>query len=147
MKKIFNHYKFLLIGIVIVAASCQKMSYDQQFTSTYPVNGEWTVNYEYGGTVDGPHALVVYNTSFSKDSVWFEEHYWPFKFKAKANVTDLTTATFSCTNAPSKYSTTSDVVTITVGKIVNRVSIYLEFTAASDPNTPYKIYGHRKNNS
>jgi hypothetical protein len=147
MKKIINHYRYLLVGVLFVMVSCQKMSYDQQFSSTYPLNGEWTVTYEVGGTTDGPHNLLVYNTSLSKDSIWLEDKvYWPFKFKAKANMTDNS---FTTTNAPSSIvvsnSTYTDVCNITVGKIVNKDSIYIEMEFVDgDPGTPYKVYGHRK---
>lgn len=142
MKKMKNLFKYIFIlMIIVVGVSCQKMTYDQPKTSTYPINGEWTITYEYpDGTKDGTYLLVVYNTSFSKDSVWFEDHTVGYKFKAKA---DVTNATFSVTNAQSVLSNSK--YTIKSGKIVKNDSIYFELDFPGDPG--YKVYGHRKNNS
>jgi len=144
MKKILFKYKFLLAGIFIVLSSCQKMDYTKEYSWSYPLNGEWALQLEYGETVDpGPYFIKVYNTSFGQDSVWIDDNgnIWPFKAKAKA---DMNTLTFSTTNYTSLPGTRyEDVVTINNGKIINKDSIYFEAEFESDAGTIYKMYGHR----
>jgi hypothetical protein len=142
---------YLILSVGIFAMSCQKMTYDQQFASTYPINGEWTIKYEEpNSTIDGPFKLLVYNTSLSNDSIWLEDsNFWPFKFKAKADVKNLSFATDSVHSSitltiQGAPKTFNDVCTIKVGKIINKDSIYFEVGFESDPGRLYKIYGHRR---
>ena len=161
MKKIFNFNRLLIIGILAILSSCQKMSYDQQFSSAYPLSGEWTIRYEYpdatGDTIiDGPNLIYVFNSSFSKDSILIEDHvnhsalnFGPYRFKARADMKNLT---FNTTTSPSsitlvvsgKNVTYEDVCTLQNGKVINKDSIYMEIGFDSDPGTTYKVYGHRK---
>jgi hypothetical protein len=161
MKK--KSFYILLMGLIVVGISCQKMEYDQQFSSTYPISGEWSVKYEYpdgsgGKVIAGPYLIYAFNTSFSKDSIWLQDqgnhsdvNFGPYQFKAKASMSDLT---FLTANSPSsitltvsgKQVTYTDVCTkLQSGKIVNKDSIYFEAIFASDPTTTYKVYGHRRN--
>ncbi|MDP4208510.1 MAG: lipid-binding protein [Bacteroidota bacterium] len=129
------------------------MEYDQQFSATYPLNGEWSVSYEYvnsGGIkiVDGPHLIYVFNTAANKDSVWIQDqikhnalNFAPYQFKANANMSDFT---FTSKNSPDISN--DDICTVKNGKIVNKDSIYFEINfKVKDPNTTYKVYGHRRN--
>jgi hypothetical protein len=144
MKKIVFKIKFLLAGLLITMISCQKMEYTKEYNWSYPLSGEWALQLEYGATVDpGPYFIKVYNTSFGKDSIWIDDHgnIWPFKVKARA---DMTALSFSTTKFLSYPGTAyEDTVTITLGKVINNDSIYFEAEFASDAGTIYKMYGHR----
>jgi len=149
MKKIFNLNRFLIAGVLVILVSCQKMKYDQQFASTYPISGEWTVKYEFPGviaadTIVGPYLMYIYNTSFSKDSIWVDDLGYFFfpTLKAAANTT---ARTFTTSNFPGSVvldGITHDLLfNITNGKVVKNDSIYMEVQL---PGTIYKVYGHRK---
>jgi len=144
MKSILFKYKFLLAGLFVVIISCQKMEYTQEFNWAYPMSGEWALQLEYGTHVDhGPYFVKIYNSSFSRDSVWVDDHgnIWPFKAKVKV---DMTALTFSTTKFKSRPGTsTEDLVTISKGQIISKDSIYFEAEFASDAGTIYKMYGHR----
>ena len=134
----------LIIALVFIFASCQKMKYDKEYNWAYPVSGDWTIKAEYGATIDGPFSIKTFNSSFGQDSIWIDDNhnYWPFKVKAAVN---MKTLTFSTTNYVSYPGTaTEDVVTITNAQIIKTDSIYFEAQFASDPGTVYKMYGHRK---
>lgn len=143
MKKLLFKYKFLLAGLFILMVSCQKMEYTQTFNWAYPLSGEWALQAEYGGTVHpGPYFIKVYNTSFRQDSVWIEDNnFWPFKAKAKADMTSLSFSTTNFVSLPGQLY--EDAVTISNGKIISKDSIYFEAEFGSDAGTIYKMYGHR----
>jgi hypothetical protein len=129
---------FLILSVGIFAMSCQKMTYDQQFASTYPISGEWTVMYEYPDkSTEGPYKLLIYNTSFSKDSVWLEDKdFAGFKFKAKVDIQSLT---FSENFGTAK----ADTFKIQTGNIIKTDSISFDLTFKKKGDL-YKIYGHRR---
>jgi hypothetical protein len=144
MKRISIISQLFLASLIMLMVSCQKMEYTQEFNWAYPVSGEWALKLEFGGDVyPGPYFIKVYNSSFGKDSVWIDDHgnIWPFKAKAKVDMTALTFSTTSYISHPGTSS--EDLVTITNGRIINNDSIYFEAEFGSDPGTIYKMYGHR----
>lgn len=125
--------------------SCTKMEYTQEFSSTYPISGDWTITVDDGSAKNGPYYMKIYNTANSKDSVWIDDNknYWQTKTKCKV---DMKTLTFATAEAKNVYYADS-WVTYENGKIIGKDSIYFE-VKFSDDSTPYgttyKYYGHRK---
>lgn len=138
---IFKISKLFLFGLFLLAVSCQKQEYDKEFSSTYPISGDWTITVTYGTSADGPYFMKIYNTSFSEDSIWIDDNnnFWPLKAKAKV---DLANLSFSATNSPNPKG--KDAVTFRNAKVVANDSIYFEAEFTSDPGTIYKFGGHRK---
>src|SRR6187431_2740822 len=85
-------FKILIaLAIVLVpAVSCQEDDFDREFDSTHPVSGEWYVQEYYNdGTAYGPYHVQIFNTSFSKDSLWVNNIYDSgVKVKALLNADD-----------------------------------------------------------
>lgn len=137
--KTFRYIIILAAGIFLNA--CQKMEYDKEFSSTYPISGDWTLKVSNNNDSYGPFFMKIYNTSFSKDSVWVDDNglFWPFKAKARVNMKALT---FEA--AKSANETVEDSVTFRNGKLIGNDSIYFEVEFTDDPGTIYKFSGHRK---
>lgn len=142
-KKLLN-YGFLFL-ILLFIASCEK-EIETEYQDAYPISGTWWVTYKFddgSGTIDdwygvGYTKLFIYNTSLEKDMVFIEDHgnFWDFKVKAK-----YSGETFSITNGYDYQH--DDTTTIAKGKIINKDSIYMEITWASDPTTVYYCTGRR----
>ncbi|HAH26033.1 MAG TPA: hypothetical protein DCL77_20115 [Prolixibacteraceae bacterium] len=141
MKKLFNINNLLLLGIIVFGISCTKVDYTQQFSATHPVSGDWTITVKLDTTTYGPYFMKIYNTSYSKDSVWIDDNglFWPLKAKSKVDMTNLTFAGANLTNTAS-----TDSVTFTNGKVIGKDSIYFEGEFTTDPGNIYKFSGHRK---
>lgn len=136
-------YKSILALFIILLGACQK-EYEKEYNWAYPLSGDWTVNVQYGEDVYGPFAIKTYNTSFGTDSIWIDdnENFWPFKAKAKANVTGLSFETTDFTSRPGDQY--EDQVSIRNAKVIAKDSIYFEVEFGSDPGTIYKFGGHRR---
>jgi hypothetical protein len=143
MKKIFSINKLLVLGLLFLCLSCEKAEYDKEYSATYPISGDWTVKVAVGtNVVSGPFFMKIYNTSFSKDSVWVDDNkaFWQTKTKAKVDMKNLT---FSATNALNEYYDSQ--VTYSNGKVIGNDSIYFEVKYSDDPdNLTYVFSGHRK---
>ena len=142
MKKLLYINNLLLLGLVFLGISCQKVDYDKRLNPTYPISGDWTINVNDGTAISGPFFMKIYNTSFSTDSVWIDDNstFWQTKTKAKIDITNLT---FSATDAQNEYYDSQ--VTYANGKIIGNDSIYFEVTFSDDPDNLTYIYsGHRK---
>lgn len=142
MKKI----AYIVLGFLALTAfnACQKEDYKKEYNWAYPLSGDWTVNVAVGEDVLGTITMKTYNSSFGKDSIWVDDNgnFWPFKAKAKVDMTGLT---FSTTNFISKPGLpTEDTLTITNGKVINKDSIYFQIEFHTDPGTVYTLSGHRK---
>lgn len=142
MKKMLN--KILLVGLLILGFSCTKMEYTQEFSSTYPISGDWTITVDDGSSTYGPYYMKIYNTATSKDSVWIDDAklFWQTKSKAAVNLKDNT---FAGEKTQNEYYNSK--VSYANGKVIGKDSIYFEVTF-SDDSTPYgivyKYAGHRK---
>ena len=116
----------ILIALAIfllTAVSCQDDDFDQGFDSSYPVSGEWYVHEYYGDGSDyGPYHLQIYNTSFSKDSLWVNNIYDSgIKVKALFN----SDKTFGVTQGKD-VSETVATVSVSNGRILSADSVYLD---------------------
>lgn len=138
-------FKFgYFLMLVIIFGSCTKMKYDQEFSSTYPISGEWTITVDDGTTKSGPFHMKIYNTANSKDSVWIDdaETFWDTKTKCAIDMKNLTFATEAAQN---EYYDSQ--VTYANGKVIGKDSIYFEVKFSDDSpayGNTYKYYGHRK---
>jgi len=143
MKKIFFTNKLLVLALLFICFSCEKAVYDKEYSSTYPISGDWTVKVTVGtDVVGGPFFMKIYNTSLSKDSVWIDDNkaFWQTKTKAKVDMKGLT---FSATDAQNEYY--DSMVTYANGKLIGNDSIYFEVKYSDDTdNLTYVFSGHRK---
>ncbi len=142
MKKMLN--KILLAGFLMMGFSCAKMEYTQEFNSTYPISGDWTITVDDGSNAYGPYFMKIYNTANSKDSVWIDdaEQFWQTKTKCKVDMKNLT---FATEQAQNEYYNSK--VSYANGKVIGKDSIYFEVTFSDDDpayGNVYKYYGHRK---
>jgi len=146
MKNILSIRNLLILAIILIGWSCEKDDYKKEFSPTYPISGDWTISVNDGATVSGPYFMKIYNTSFSKDSVWIDdnENFWQTKSKVKVDMTNLT---FSGTDTQNEYYDSQ--LSYSNGKLIGNDSIYFEVTFADDTiaqPTPitYIFSGHRK---
>lgn len=144
MKKMLVINRILLVGLMIMGFSCTKMEYTQEFSSTFPISGDWTITVTQGSDSYGPYFMKIYNTSSSKDSVWIDdnEQFWDTKTKAKVDMKNLT---FSGTNEVNEYYASH--VSYANGKVIGKDSIYFEVTFDDDSPANGNVYiyaGHRK---
>lgn len=141
MKKLLNINNLFFLCLILLGISCTKVDYTQQFSATHPISGDWTITVNLGTTAYGPYFMKIYNTSYSKDSIWIDDNglFWPLKAKSKVDMTNLTFATMKAINIPGK-----DSVTIANGKVIKNDSIYFEAEFTDDPGNVYKFSGHRK---
>ena len=141
MKKLLYINNLLLLGLVFLGISCQKVDNDQKFSATYPISGDWTITVNLDTVAYGPYFMKIYNTSISKDSVWIDDNnlFWGLQAKSKIDLTNLTFSAVNSTNIPGK-----DSVTFTNGKIIDTDSIYFEAEFTGEPGNVYKFSGHRK---
>ena len=143
MKKIFSAKALLISGLLFLGISCQK-DYEKEYSWSYPLSGDWTVNVSVGEDVFGPFYIKTYNTSFGQDSIWIDdnENIWPFKAKAKANVSALNFETTDFISYPGTNA--EDTLSIRNAKVINKDSIYFEVEFRSDAGSTYIISGHRR---
>ncbi len=143
MKKIFNVNRLLVLALLFITISCQKSDFVKEYSSTYPISGDWTVKVVVGSDIiQGPFFMKIYNTSNSKDSVWIDDNlnFWQTKTKAKVDMKNLT---FSATDAQNEYYDSK--VTYANAKVIGKDSIYFEVKFSDDPDNLTYIYsGHRK---
>lgn len=141
MKKLLNINNLLLLGLVFLGISCQKVDYDQKFSTTHPISGDWTITVKLDTVSYGPYFMKIYNTSFSKDSVWIDDNnlFWHLQAKSKVDMTNLTFSAVNSINIPGK-----DSVTFANGKVIGKDSIYFEAEFTDEPGNIYKFSGHRK---
>ncbi|MGE5519245.1 MAG: lipid-binding protein [Candidatus Dadabacteria bacterium] len=142
MKNILNINKLLILALLFIGWSCQKDDYKQEFSSTFPISGDWTIRVNDGTTVSDPLFMKIYNTSFGKDSVWIDDNstYWQTKSKVKVDMSNLT---FSGENTQNEYYDSQ--VSYANGKVIGKDSIYFEVTFSDDDAHLTYIYaGHRK---
>ncbi|MDP4206858.1 MAG: lipid-binding protein [Bacteroidota bacterium] len=138
MKAKYCIYFFILSMFIV---SCQGLEYDKEYSSVYPISGDWTIKVNDGTTTSGPYLIKIYNSSFSKDSLWIDDNgaFWQFKAKAKADMKNLTFAA-----ANSQNYTYDSKVTFQNGKVIKNDSIYFEAVFDDGGSTVYKFSGHRK---
>lgn len=143
MKKIVKNI-FLTLGLVLIGFSCTKMEYTQEFSSTYPVSGDWTITITQGSDNYGTYSMKIYNTSFGTDSVWIDdnENFWDTKSKVKVDMTNLT---FSGEQTQNEYYDSQ--ISYANGKVIGKDSIYFEVTFSDDDPAYGNVWiyaGHRK---
>lgn len=146
MKKIL-----FLLAVVLAFASCEP-KFEKEYSWAYPVAGDWIVNaYDLSDSsfYYGPFEMRGYNSSFGKDSIWFDDYasesaygqFWSMKYKVAVNMASKTFSTTAFTNGLSYYNDIT--VDVANGKIVGNDSIYMEVTFSDDPTT-FIISGHRE---
>lgn len=121
MKQIIKYTLFLAFGLFILQA-CEEDT-DPGVSSAYPVAGEWMVSEYYDGEYAyGPTQILIYNTSFSKDSIIIDNIYDSgIKIKVKLNA-DKTFETESSMDMSGEYG----AITIENGKVIGNDSIYFD---------------------
>jgi hypothetical protein len=139
-------FKLLIVLLLVVTAfySCTP-KYDKQYSWAYPVGGDWMVNAYVGpGLVGGPYEIKSYNSSFGRDSIWFDDYNGNFKnFKVKTFV-DMSSKTFSTIGSPNAIKGTSITsIKISNGKIIGTDSITMDVVFSNSP-TIYRLAGHRE---
>jgi hypothetical protein len=142
MKKL----KYLLYSLIFLVSACETMEDPEtKHSSAYPVSGEWIVNLGDGTDVyAGPYRLKTYNTSFSKDSIWLDDHdnsglSVGMKGKAALNIKANTFAS----NLEIPVDAFEDTLILVEGKVINKDSIFIRVQFKSEPGTDYQIAGHR----
>lgn len=150
MKKI-NY--IVLAVLAIITFSCEQ-TYDKEYSANYPLIGDWSVMVFDGAHKTGPYEIKSYNTSSSKDSIWFDDYgtgvaaaseygnFWTMKYKVAI---DLATKTFNTANSINAIPDYDIAIKVSEGKIVGNDSIYFKIEFGDDPGTVYEISGHRAN--
>lgn len=131
----------LFIITFVIVISCEKedkwKDY-QKFDSSYPLNGQYSVNWTLDGVEQSdPTILSVYNSS-KYDGIWIDDnkHFWQFKVKANLNGSN-----FSIVKGFDEYW--DDSTTISNGRIFGD-SIYMELEWNSSPGDIYVCRGIRQ---
>jgi hypothetical protein len=139
MKRIL--YLLAIISVFIFFACETVEEPEKEYSTAYPVCGEWAVNMTdaTGAVQAGPYRVKTYNSSFSKDSIWIDDVGTGLKGKAKL---DLPNKTFA-TNNPVEMPYWNDTTTTISGKIINTDSIYITIQFKGEPGVDYIISGHR----
>ena len=163
MKKI--NYLILLV-VVLVGISCEP-TYKKTYSWAYPVAGDWRVNSYIGGVLQkgGPYEIKSYNSSFGKDSVWFDDYgsstfdaiknkwtisngnFYTMKYKTSVNMSTKTfgnDTTKAVMNAIGGYEIGIKVFN---GKIIGNDSISFDIQFEDDTTpygTTYQLAGHRE---
>lgn len=136
--------KYLIYFLCILFLfSCDDNDIKQENAAAFPVSGEWYVHEYYGDGSDyGPYHLQVFNTSFSKDSVWISNIYDDgVMVKSLVN----SDKTFDVTDAVD-YSGGYGKATISNTKIIETDSIYFDVVLYNTDNeieSEFYIAGHR----
>ncbi|MBB6612245.1 hypothetical protein H7F15_14440 [Pontibacter sp. Tf4] len=155
-------YSYLLIMLLSVGflASCDDDDDDEiEFTATYPLSGDWTVNYSIETAPGQFEPLVehgevlIYNTSENVPTeIWVDDqgNFWDFKTKSPA---DANARTFGGEGLQDVQH--DAVVNIANGQVfldavtvngIKRDSIYFQVSFSDDEEpfgTIYHVYGHR----
>ncbi|MGV3587961.1 MAG: lipid-binding protein [Adhaeribacter sp.] len=150
----------LLLSFVFLT-SCEKDDPEIDYMATYPVSGDWTVNYYVENDegeleeVANHTQIIAYNTSANVPTeIWIDDHgsFWDYKVKTSLNMADLT---FSGNELENEHYESK--VTITDGKVIKNGtkvkgmqadSIYfrVSFDDEEEPyGTIYHAAGHRSN--
>lgn len=132
-----------IISFLFIFSACDTLPEpEMDVASTYPVSGEWYV-YEYYGTDGyGPYNIQIYNTSFSKDSVWISNIYGA-GVVIKSRVTPENT--FDITDAPD-HGGNYGKATISNSKIINGDSIHFDvvlYKTDGSVEAEFSEAGHR----
>jgi hypothetical protein len=141
-----------LFSMIIFLSACDDYPEPEvEYTSTFPVSGEWWVTYkletEPGVFVDllgSYQKLLTYNTAANTpDSLWIDDvgHFWDFKCKAAADIPNRSFATEESDNVSyeSKVRIINGKVILDGGRSTSGVvtdSIYFE-VLFDDDSTPF----------
>jgi len=155
MKKII-----IIAGIVCLAfAACKKDQPTVDVSATYPVSGEWWVQYFLGGTDESGYVkLLTYNTSSNRaDSLWVDDNsdFWQEKIKIRSFV-DIKNKTFSIKDAVNINDARANPTKVTLvdGKVLLGMaktpggnksdSIYVRFIYSDDATDTFVCAGYRR---
>lgn len=145
MKKTFVY----ILGLIFIISACDTLPDPEMETAkTFPVSGEWYVHEYYGDGSDyGPYHLEIFNTAFSKDSVWISNiyDYPPSSGGPVAIKSRVSDKTFDVTEAVD-HSGLFGKVTLSNTKIINTDSIYFDvvlYDANGDIDDEFYIAGRR----
>jgi hypothetical protein len=144
--------KIPIIAVILAALvwSCNLSDTDvvtKKVTYNYTkAAGEYAVNFELtdGDEASGTGHFKIYNTSFSKDSLWIEDtEFWGSQIKVKFNETDNT---FSVTNGANILSHSGEVGTITgqVFREQDSVQVEWRYPDVDDPSITYVVTAQGK---
>ena len=150
-------YITALLALSIVMVSCE--TYDDpevKYSSTYPVSGEWYIEYYVGNSQVSDYLLHTISNTAADDrkEIWIGDdgHFWEYKVKCPVNMSSLT---FSGSNLTSVVEDYNIKVTITNGKVLEKVvlapsgvktdSIYFEVQFEDDDDAlTYIAKGYKK---
>lgn len=140
MKKTFVY----ILGLIFIISACDTLPDPEMETAkTFPVSGEWYVHEYYGDGSDyGPYHLEIFNTAFSKDSVWI------------SNIYDDGVVVKSLVNGDKTFDITDGVdysggygkATLSNTKIINTDSIYFDvvlYDTDGEVESEFYIAGRR----
>ncbi|MFT2007289.1 lipid-binding protein [Pontibacter sp. 13R65] len=151
----------ILLSVGFLAACDDDDDPKVEYTSTYPVSGDWTVTYKvetspgvFEDIFDiGETELLIYNTAENNgQQIWIDDHGNFWTFKVKANV-DMASLTFSGNELINQEYASQ--VTIADGKVMKDAtmvsgartdSIYFKVSFSDDEEpygTIYHVSGHR----
>lgn len=123
MKIIKNNIIKILFGILIFTSfsSCDEAGdLNPGGTTTQDFAGDWFISLKDsdGAAVGGGAYFLhhTYNTSANDNTMWIDDEKHGYEIKCKITI-DLTTGTFSATNADNVIDAAGTKVTITNGKI------------------------------
>ena len=140
-------FSILIVLSVTIFYSCES-KYEKEYSWAYPIAGDWTLNaYIEGDFIYGPFEMKAYNTSFGKDSIWFDDYptatswnFWQMKYKVAADMNSKTFQTSGSINAFPGYDI---IIKVSNGIVVNNDSISFDMEFEDDPGTIYTLAGHR----
>jgi len=152
-----------LLSLGFLSSCDQDDEPEIEYMATYPVSGEWVVNYyveNSAGELEkiAPHTQIrAYNTAANVPTeIWIDDQgtFWDYKVRAGLNMSDLS---FSGTELENQSYESK--VTITDGKVIRNGtsikgipadSIYFRVSFDDDEepySTIYHAAGHRSNGS
>lgn len=156
--------KLIIMSLVAVAFFSCEPTYTKTYSWAYPIAGDWMVrSYDANGAVTGgPYEIKSYNSSFGKDSIWFDDYgsstfnattkkwtivpgnFWTMKYKTAVNMGAKTFSTTGSTSAIGGYEIGIKVLN---GKIIGNDSIRFDIQFEDDTTpygTTYTLAGHRE---
>ncbi|MFC2100576.1 lipid-binding protein [Bacteroidota bacterium] len=141
-----NKVLFLLIIFSLAFLNaCKKEAPEQEFSTAYPVSGDWLVIEDYGGgNTYGPYSLIISNTAANNESEILIDNIYDSGMKCKASRSG------NSFSAVKSEDLSGNVATISIqnGTVFNNDSeismVILLFNANGDTIDMYDCYGDRK---
>lgn len=145
-----------LFALVFAMSACETYGDPEvKYSSTYPVSGEWYIEYYVGDAHVGDFALHTISNTAADDGkeIWIgdEGNFWTYKVKCPVNMSNLTFAGTEITSIVEDYGIK---ISIANGKVMEKAatvpsgvktdSIYFEINFEDDAATTYIAKGYKK---